>query len=69
MTVDRDLTAAPAAPCFEKIMLKGDRTLEITYNKSRVNAGEVLAAVQARGPRHRRRLDARKRIWKTYSSA
>ena len=49
VTVDRDLTQAPAAPCFEKIVLKGTRVLEITYDKSRVNAGEVLAAVQADG--------------------
>ena len=49
VTVDRDLTAAPSAVCFEKIVLKGDRVLEITYNKSRVNAGEVLAAVQRDG--------------------
>jgi ABC-2 type transport system ATP-binding protein len=49
VTVDRDLAAAPEAPCFEKIVLKGDRVLEITYDKSRVNAGEVLAAVQRDG--------------------
>ena len=49
VTVDRDLTQAPAAPCFEKIVLKAGRVLEITYDKSRVNAGEVLAAVQADG--------------------
>ena len=49
VTVDRDLTMTPAAACFEKIALIGERTLEITYNKSRVNAGEVLAAVQAEG--------------------
>ena len=49
VTVDRDLTAAPAAPCFEKIVLRADRVLEITYDKSRVNAGEVLAAVQRDG--------------------
>ena len=49
VTVDRDLTAAPDAPCFEKIVLKGERVLEITYDKDRVNAGEVLAAVQRDG--------------------
>jgi ABC-2 type transport system ATP-binding protein len=49
VTVDRDLTAAPEAPCFEKIVLKGARVLEITYSKARVNAGDVLAAVQAAG--------------------
>ena len=49
VTIDRDLTAAPQAPCFEKIELKADRVLQITYDKSRVNAGEVLAAVQRDG--------------------
>jgi ABC-2 type transport system ATP-binding protein len=49
VTVDRDLTEPPSAPCFEKIALKGERTLVITYSKAKVNAGEVLAALQAAG--------------------
>jgi ABC-2 type transport system ATP-binding protein len=49
VTVDRDLDAAPQASCFDKIELKGSRTLVITYSKDRVNAGEVLAAVQQDG--------------------
>ena len=49
VTVDRDMDVAPDAPCFEKIVLRGTRTLEITYSKDRVNAGEVLAAVQGAG--------------------
>ena len=49
VTVDRDLDAAPDAVCFEKVALRGSRVLEITYNKSRVNAGEVLGAVQRDG--------------------
>ena len=49
VTVDRDLAAAPAAPCFDKVTLKGGRVLEITYDKRRVNAGEVLAAVTRDG--------------------
>ncbi len=49
VTVDRDLTAPPEAPCFEKIVLKGERVLEITYSKAEVNAGEVLAALGAAG--------------------
>ena len=49
VTVDRDLTEVPRATCFEKIVLKGARTLEISYDKRRVNAGEVLAAVAAEG--------------------
>jgi ABC-2 type transport system ATP-binding protein len=49
VTVDRDLAAPPQAPCFEKIELKGERTLVITYSKDKVNAGEVLAALQSAG--------------------
>jgi ABC-2 type transport system ATP-binding protein len=49
VTVDRDLTAAPVAPCFDKIELKGERTLAITYRKDKVNAGDVLAALQRDG--------------------
>ena len=47
--VDRDLTGAPDAPCFDRIEMTGARTLEITYRKDRVNAGDVLAALQAEG--------------------
>jgi len=49
VTVDRDLAAAPQAPCFDKIELLGERVLAITYRKDRVNAGEVLAALQHDG--------------------
>jgi ABC-2 type transport system ATP-binding protein len=49
VTVDRDLTAAPDAPCFDKIELIGSRTLAITYRKDRVNAGDVLATLQQEG--------------------
>lgn len=49
VTVDRDLAEAPAAPCFEKIVLKSARTVEITYHKDKVNAGEVLGALTAAG--------------------
>jgi ABC-2 type transport system ATP-binding protein len=49
VVVDRDLTRAPDASCFEKIELKGERTLAITYRKDKVNAGEVLAALQREG--------------------
>ena len=49
VTVDRDLTEAPVAGCFEKIELKGARTVLVTYNKQKVNAGEVLASLQAAG--------------------
>jgi ABC-2 type transport system ATP-binding protein len=49
VTVDRDVTAPPESASFQKIELKGSRTLAITYAKDRVNAGQVLAAVQAGG--------------------
>ncbi|VXC46585.1 ABC transporter ATP-binding protein [Sphingomonas sp. AX6] len=49
VTVDRDVATVPDNRCFQKIALKGERTLAITYQKDQVNAGEVLAAVQAAG--------------------
>lgn len=49
VTVDRDVAVVPENACFGKIALNGTRTLEITYAKDRVNAGEVLGAVQADG--------------------
>jgi len=49
VTVDKDLTVAPVAPCFERIEMIGERVLEIGYRKDRVNAGQVLAALQAEG--------------------
>jgi ABC-2 type transport system ATP-binding protein len=49
VVVDRDVAKAPDAGCFDKIELKGERTLAITYRKDRVNAGDVLAALQKEG--------------------
>ena len=49
LTLDRDVSAAPKHDAFEKAELVADRTVEITYNKDRMNAGEVLAAVQGLG--------------------
>ena len=49
VTVDRDVTTPLVAPCFDKIELSGERTLAITYRKDRVNAGDVLAALQREG--------------------
>jgi ABC-2 type transport system ATP-binding protein len=49
ITFDRDLSETPAAPCFDRIDRIDERTLEIAYRKDRVNAGEVLAAVQSDG--------------------
>ncbi|MBR0553039.1 ABC transporter ATP-binding protein [Stakelama marina] len=49
VTVDRDVTALPENRCFQQIELKGDRILAVSYNKTQVNAGEVLAAIQQDG--------------------
>jgi ABC-2 type transport system ATP-binding protein len=49
VTVDRDLTAPPASPMFQDIVLKGDRVLSITYSKADANAGDVLSAISAAG--------------------
>jgi ABC-2 type transport system ATP-binding protein len=49
VTVDRDVPAAPENMCFQKVEVKGDRILVITYRKDQANAGEVLAAVQRDG--------------------
>jgi ABC-2 type transport system ATP-binding protein len=49
VVVDRDISAALENACFDKVELSGERTLSITYRKDRVNAGEVLAALQREG--------------------
>ena len=49
VTVDRDIAAAPDHGSFQNVAVKGERVLEITYRKDQVNAGQVLAAVQADG--------------------
>ena len=45
----RDIAGVPTNACFENIAMIDDRTLEITYRKDKVNAGEVLAALTADG--------------------
>ena len=47
--IDRDIDTVPVASCFDRIALIGPRTIEITYRKDQVNAGEVLAALAAEG--------------------
>ena len=49
VTVDRDPPALQNHPAFERVEPAGERGLAITYDKDRMNAGEVLAAVQAEG--------------------
>ena len=49
VTFDRDIAEVPTNACFENIALIDERTLEITYRKDQVNAGQVLAALTAEG--------------------
>ncbi len=49
LTLDRDVAQAPLHDAFEKAERIADRTIAITYNKDRMNAGDVLSAVQAMG--------------------
>ena len=49
VTVDRDLSAPPASPMFQSIVLKGERVLSITYSKAVANAGDVLTALANAG--------------------
>ena len=49
VTFDHDLEAVPTNACFENISLIDERTIEITFRKDKVNAGQVLAAVQHEG--------------------
>lgn len=49
LTLDKDVETAPTHEAFERSELVGDRTIEITYNKDRMNAGEVLTTMQGLG--------------------
>jgi len=49
LTLDRAVEVLPSHPAFVKSVHVGDRRIEITYNKDRTNAGEILALVQAQG--------------------
>ena len=49
VTFDRDIAEVPTNDCFENIALLDERTLEITYRKDKVNAGQVLASLTAAG--------------------
>jgi ABC-2 type transport system ATP-binding protein len=49
VTFDRDIAEVPTNECFQNISLVDERTLQITYRKDQVNAGEVLAALQRDG--------------------
>jgi len=49
LTLDREISDFPSHPGFVKCEQTGERTLQITYDKDRSNAGEILSAVQAQG--------------------
>src|SRR6476661_3615994 len=49
VTFDRDIAKVPTNNSFENIALIDERTLEITYRKDKVNAGQVLTALAAEG--------------------
>jgi ABC-2 type transport system ATP-binding protein len=49
VTFDKDIGEVPVNPCFENIALIDERTLEITFRKDKVNAGQVLASLTAEG--------------------
>ncbi len=49
LTLDRDVAALPSHAAFAKCTSDGERTLEITYDKDRANAGDVLSLIQAQG--------------------
>ena len=49
LTLDKDPAAMPVQAAFQKCVKLDDHMLEITYNRDRINAGEVMALVQAQG--------------------
>jgi ABC-2 type transport system ATP-binding protein len=49
VTAARDLAAAPAHEAFARVQWDGARRVEVTYNKDRLSAGQVLAILQEQG--------------------
>ncbi len=49
LTLDQPPKVLPSHAAFTKCVALGERGLEITYDKDRTNAGEVLALVQGQG--------------------
>lgn len=49
LTLDRNIAELLEHPLFHKCDKAGERTVEITYDKDRTNAGEVMALVQEQG--------------------
>jgi ABC-2 type transport system ATP-binding protein len=49
VTLDKAIAECPAHPAFHKCQKLGENSLEITYDKDRSNAGEVLSLIQGMG--------------------
>ncbi|MEO0062780.1 MAG: Daunorubicin/doxorubicin resistance ATP-binding protein DrrA [Pseudomonadota bacterium] len=49
VTLDRDVAAPPVDRSFLKAEKTGERSVEITYNKDKTTAGQVLALLQQQG--------------------
>ncbi|GAA0267576.1 ABC transporter ATP-binding protein [Alteraurantiacibacter aestuarii] len=49
VTVDADITDLPHDPRFRKCVKAGERVIEVTYDKSEMTAGQVLAKLQEQG--------------------
>lgn len=49
LTVDRDIEAPISNPDFDKVERVTPRTVEISYNKDRLNAGQVMHRVRQSG--------------------
>ena len=49
VTLDRDIAGPPLEEAFSKAQVIDPRTLEITYDRDRLSAGQVLALIQQHG--------------------
>lgn len=49
LTLDRPVETLPSHPAFVKCVASGPAVIEITYNKDKTNAGEILGVVQGQG--------------------
>jgi ABC-2 type transport system ATP-binding protein len=49
VTTAQDLAAAPSHEAFVKVQWDGARGVEVTYDKDRLSAGQVLGILQAQG--------------------
>lgn len=49
LTLENDIAETPSHGAFEKVEMIAGSTLEITYNKDKMNAGEVLSVIQSMG--------------------